>query len=285
MNLLVAYMPRALIDELDRYVQVLVSLAMSPDSGIRKLVCQSFVSLMQNVPERLQSNLQAVVRYMLDRNQDSDPDVALEACEFWSAFCEAELGPEFICVLQEFIPALVPVLLTNMAYEADDEDVLEAEEEERSGGRPESEQDLKPFTNRERVRWTARSQHPGCAHAAPAAQPSEHEAEEEEELGGRDGEFRSWNLRKSSASSLDTLSNCFASELLPVLLPIVDVRSACDPSLLSGQSLILHRRPGCARATGACASPPSWRSAPSRRAAMQGWRGWRLRSPRGCCPC
>ena len=47
--------------------------------------------------------------------------MALESCEFWSAFCEAELGPEFIAVLQEFIPQLVPVLLTNMAYEADDE--------------------------------------------------------------------------------------------------------------------------------------------------------------------
>lgn len=102
-------------------VQLLISLAMNPSADVRKLVCQGLVSLMQTVPERLQPDLQAVVRYMLDRNQDSDSGVALESCEFWSAFCEADLGPEYISVLQEFIPALVPVLLTNMAYEEDDE--------------------------------------------------------------------------------------------------------------------------------------------------------------------
>jgi transportin-1 len=118
--------------------QALIALAMDPSADVRKLVCQGLVALMQTVPERLQPNLQAVVRYMLERNQvrhllrrpaslsltaaqDSDSGVALESCEFWSAFCEAELGPEFITVLQEFIPQLVPVLLTNMAYEADDE--------------------------------------------------------------------------------------------------------------------------------------------------------------------
>jgi len=51
------------------------------------------------------------------------------------------------------------------------------------------------------------------------------------EEGGEDGEddddddeVNAWNLRKSSASSLDVLSTLFPEELLPVLLPIVQVR-------------------------------------------------------------
>ena len=68
-NLLVGYMPAALIPELDRYVQSLVSLALDPNPDIRRLVCQGLVALMQNVPERLHSSLPAVVGYMLERNQ------------------------------------------------------------------------------------------------------------------------------------------------------------------------------------------------------------------------
>jgi transportin-1 len=48
---------------------------------------------------------------------------------------------------------------------------------------------------------------------------------EAEEDAGNDVEVRAWTLRKSSASSLDVLSNCFPDELLPVMLPIVDVRA------------------------------------------------------------
>ena len=50
--------------------------------------------------------------------QSGDEGVALESCEFWSAFCEAavaqpdRLSPD---VLRPFLGRLVPVLLKNMA--------------------------------------------------------------------------------------------------------------------------------------------------------------------------
>ena len=49
--------------------------------------------------------------------QSGDEGVALESCEFWSAFCEAavsqpeRLSPE---VLRPYLGRLVPVLLKNM---------------------------------------------------------------------------------------------------------------------------------------------------------------------------
>ena len=49
--------------------------------------------------------------------QCGDEGVALESCEFWSAFCEASvaqpdrLNPE---ILRPFLGRLVPVLLKNM---------------------------------------------------------------------------------------------------------------------------------------------------------------------------
>ena len=61
--------------------------------------------------------------------QDGDEGVALESCEFWSAFCEASVEPG---VLQPFLGRLIPVLLKNMVYDEYDEEVSEAEAAERS---------------------------------------------------------------------------------------------------------------------------------------------------------
>lgn len=135
--------------------------------------------------------------------------MALEACEFWCALCETELDEGMLAVLRPFIPRLVPVLLTNMAYEPDDDEVIEAEEDELNAGRPDREQDLKPFLN-----------------AGRASGVGSGDAEDDDD---NDEAVQSWTLRKSSASSLDTLSACYPSELLPVLLPIVDVRRGAVP--------------------------------------------------------
>lgn len=52
--------------------------------------------------------------------QESDEGVALESCEFWSAFCEASVEPE---VLRPYLPRLVPALMRNMMYGEFDEEV------------------------------------------------------------------------------------------------------------------------------------------------------------------
>jgi transportin-1 len=49
--------------------------------------------------------------------QSGDEGVALESCEFWSAFCEAAVvEPDRISpdVLRPFLGRLIPVLLKNM---------------------------------------------------------------------------------------------------------------------------------------------------------------------------
>ena len=51
------------------------------------------------------------------RMQSGDEGVALESCEFWSAFCEAAVAePDRISpdVLRPFLGRLIPVLLKNM---------------------------------------------------------------------------------------------------------------------------------------------------------------------------
>lgn len=43
--------------------------------------------------------------------QDEDEGIAVEACEFWTAFCESEMDKD---VLRPFLPRVLPVLLKNM---------------------------------------------------------------------------------------------------------------------------------------------------------------------------
>jgi choline dehydrogenase-like flavoprotein len=60
--------------------------------------------------------------------QHSDEGVALEACEFWAAFCEhiladGDAGALTKEMLRPVLPHLVPLLLKNMVFEEYDDEV------------------------------------------------------------------------------------------------------------------------------------------------------------------
>lgn len=207
LNQLSNVMPPALLDSMDSFLQGLFTLAVDPAPAVRKAVCMGLVTMLMAVPERLQPSLPDLIEYMLKSTQDEDEGIAVEACEFWTAFCESEMDKD---VLRPFLPRVLPVLLKNMAYEEFDEEVQEAEElEERAlaGGAAQADRDdeIKPYI------------HKGAGHGEEAAG----EDEEEDEEG--DGVVH-WNLRRSSAAGLDMLSNHFGDELLPIILPIVQQR-------------------------------------------------------------
>lgn len=86
-------------------------LANDSDNHIRKEVCAGMIRLMVNRPDMLGPFMQDIIKYMLQSTQDSDENVALESCEFWTAFVEAQIAPE---VLRPFLPQLLPILLKNM---------------------------------------------------------------------------------------------------------------------------------------------------------------------------
>ena len=206
-NLVVGYMPSALQLNLDLYLQGLFALAKDADNQVRKHVCNGLVQLMEVQPEKLMPFMKDVIEYMLGSTQESDAGIALESCEFWSAFCEADLPPEEITAqLGGFIPRLIPVLLKNMAYSDDDEEVIAAEMDEEE---EDKESDIRPFI--------AQSSEKSASDVKSSGAEGEGEEEEDEDEG-----YRSWNLRKSSAAGLDVLSNVFGDDLLPIMMPIVE---------------------------------------------------------------
>ncbi|CAN1276351.1 TRN1 [Linum perenne] len=195
-NQYIMLMPAALYASMNQYLQGLFVLANDPSPEVRKLVCAAFVQLIEVRPSFLEPHLKQVMEYILQVNKDGDEEVALEACEFWSAYCDTQLPPEN---LREFLPRLIPVLLSNMVYADDDESLAEAEEEDSL---PDREQDLKP-------RFHASKFH------------GSEDAEDDD-----DDIVNVWNLRKCSAAALDVLSNVFGDEILPSFMPVVQSKLA-----------------------------------------------------------
>ncbi|KAJ0241878.1 Transportin-1 [Hirschfeldia incana] len=193
-NQYVTIMPAVLYNSMDKYLQGLFVLANDPVADVRKLVCAAFVNLTEVLPSSIEPHIRNVMEYMLQVNKDPDQEVALEACEFWSAYCDAQLPPYN---LKELLPRLIPVLLSNMAYADDDESLLDAEEDE---SQPDRDQDLKPRFHTSRLHGS------------------------EDFVDDDDDSFNVWNLRKCSAAAIDVLSNVFGDEILPALMPLIQAK-------------------------------------------------------------
>ncbi|KAH9655100.1 transportin-1 [Citrus sinensis] len=185
---------KALFVSMDQYLQGLFLLSNDPSAEVRKLVCAAFNLLIEVRPSFLEPHLRNLFEYMLQVNKDTDDDVALEACEFWHSYFEAQLPHEN---LKEFLPRLVPVLLSNMIYADDDESLVEAEEDESL---PDRDQDLKPRFHSSRLHG------------------SENPEDDDDDI------VNVWNLRKCSAAALDVLSNVFGDEILPTLMPVIQAK-------------------------------------------------------------
>ncbi|OMO87359.1 CLIP-associated protein [Corchorus capsularis] len=193
-NQFIMLMPTALFLSMDQYLQGLFVLSRDPVAEVRKLVCAALVQLIEVNPSFLEPHLKNVIEFMLQASKDDDDEVALEACEFWSTYCEAELNPE---LLREYLQQLIPVLLSNMVYADDDESLVDAEEDESV---PDRDQDLKPRFHSSRFHGS------------------------EDMKDDDDDSLNVWNLRKCSAAGLDVVSTVYGDEILPTLMPLVQAK-------------------------------------------------------------
>ena len=216
-NLMTPSWPQSHAHLMDAYLRGLFALALDTDGGVRKEVCSGIVSLLYRAPEKLAPNMREVIAYMIERTSDGDEDVALESCEFWAAFCEADLERDTVEVLREFTPKLIPMLLTNMKYAEDDEEVIAAEEDEANAGREDRDQDVRPSFKGQRDRGDGAS-------GGVSGSAADDGDETYYDAGEDDDDDAQWNLRKSSANGLDVMSNVFGDELLGMILPIVEQR-------------------------------------------------------------
>ncbi|TRZ01377.1 hypothetical protein DNTS_034929 [Danionella cerebrum] len=176
---------QALMDNIDPFIESLFALSADEDSEVRKNVCRALVMLLEVRVDRLIPHMRSIVEYMLQRTQDPDENVALEACE------------------------LVPVLVNGMKYSEIDIILLKGDVEEDEAV-PDNEQDIKPRFHKSR---TVTLRHEG--------DEGEEGEDSDDDDDDDDDSLSDWNLRKCSAAALDVLANVFRDELLPHLLPVL----------------------------------------------------------------
>uniref|UniRef100_A0A3P8RH61 Transportin-1 n=1 Tax=Astatotilapia calliptera TaxID=8154 RepID=A0A3P8RH61_ASTCA len=155
--------------------------------------------------QALMLHIDPFIEYMLQRTQDHDENVALEACEFWLTLAEQPVCKEVLC---GHLSQLTPVLVNGMKYSEIDIILLKGDIEEDEAI-PDNEQDIRPRFHRSR---TVAQQHEGDG--------IEDEEDEDDELDD-DDTISDWNLRKCSAAALDVLANVFREDLLMHILPLL----------------------------------------------------------------
>eukprot|EP00984_Skeletonema_dohrnii_P034998 scaffold34593_cov122-Skeletonema_dohrnii-CCMP3373.AAC.5 len=209
LNVFIFPMPGSLVANMDRYLGGLSALASDESAEIRQLVCQGIVSLLSQRAEYIKPHFASIVTFMLTATSDSDPSVALEACDFWLTFAsldEDSYDDEMMGCVAQSLPQLLPVLLKGMVYPPDKiEELLEDNAIDERGG-DDRQQDLAPVFHSAKTKGQYDSD------------------DDDSEGGGSDDEMDDddgeWSLRKCSAASLDSLAGIFgASYVLPPLLP------------------------------------------------------------------
>ena len=223
LNSFIPQKPQALVASLDSILARLFQLANDSSDDVRRNVCRSFVLIVDIRPNIVQPHMGGLVDYMaLQQRNTDDPDLALEAAEFWLAISEND---KMCGTLGPYLHKIVPVLLESMVY--DEEAVMRLEGDGDDAEVDDRAEDIKPHFVRSK---TPRTHTNGQgADAGANGQGSKHvmlsddalsdgEVEEDDDEGGADVEEQ-WNLRKCSAATLDVLASNFHASVFQIALP------------------------------------------------------------------
>ena len=222
-NVFISQKPGALLLLIDEFLLRLFQLAHDPSDDVRRYVCRSFVRLVDVKPEKILPHMEGLVNYMVSQQRNTDdPDLALDAAEFWLAIG----GHKNLCVsLGPHLPIIIPCLLESMVYGEDDiarleGDADDADEEDKA-------EDIKPLFGKSRVARSAPSTQPSATGGdGSVPEPtfnddtlSEGEIEEFADELDDETPGDEWNLRKCSAAALDVLASFFHQPVFDVTLP------------------------------------------------------------------
>ncbi|KAI7864176.1 armadillo-type protein [Spinellus fusiger] len=230
---------QSLMCEMEAYLAGLFATAADPHPKVRVEVCRSFVLLIDARPDKMEPYLPSIIEYMIYSTKDSEDQVVLEACDFWLQFANVQGFGER---LLPYLPQIVPLLLSKMAYSESDLIGLEGDEEDCH--LQDDEKDIKPKFYRHKTvplsKKQASKEGGGGGEHEREEDNEDNEDEDDEDNKSEeredddfdddddedddfdDDEFYSeWTLRKCSAAALDRLSTAYPEDLVKVLLPLV----------------------------------------------------------------
>ena len=224
-NVFLPQKPQALLSLIDPLLSRLFQLAVDPSDDVRRYVCRSFVQLVDVRPDKIIPHMEGLVNYMVSQQRNiDDPELALDAAEFWLSIGEhqdlcASLGP--------YLTKIIPTLLESMVF--GEEDIIRLEGDAEDANEEDKTEDLKPQFAKSKTTRVASNNHyttnglNGSNGAVTSNQDDgalsdgEIEEFEDEEVGGNPED--EWNLRKCSAAALDVLASFFHQPVFDITLP------------------------------------------------------------------
>ncbi|KAL2220641.1 putative importin beta-2 subunit [Thermoascus aurantiacus ATCC 26904] len=211
--------PQALIASLDLFLAQLFRLANDPNTDVRRTVCQSFAQLVDVAPEKLIPHMEGLVNYILmQQHNPEDPELALDAAEFWLVAGEQQKLQE---PLGAHLHKIIPVLLQSMVYDEDDAIRLAGEEDDAD--QEDRAEDLKPQFARSKGARLDTSKTGAGPNAAPNGADdddlSDGEIDDDDSDWGDEDPEDEWTLRKCSAAALDVFANVYHQPVFEIILP------------------------------------------------------------------
>ncbi|KAL1983607.1 hypothetical protein VTN96DRAFT_10186 [Rasamsonia emersonii] len=211
--------PQALISSFDSFMANLFRLANDPNTDVRRTACQAFGQLAEVAPEQLIPHMEDLVNYMIiQQNNGEDPELALDAAEFWLTAGEQQKLQQ---PLGQHIHKIIPLLLKSMVYDEDDAIRLAGEEDDAE--QEDRAEDLKPqFAKSKGARLESKTDGAANGKAANGADEEEDELSEgeiEDESDLDDDPEDEWTLRKCSAAALDIFANVYGRPVFELILP------------------------------------------------------------------
>lgn len=223
-NTFLPQISQSVLASLDAIMERLFHLANDSSDSVRRNVCRSFTQLVDVRPSKLEPHIGGLVDFfVLQQRNTDDPDLALDAAEFWLCVGESRrlcpsLGP--------FLGQIVPVLLESMVY--DEEDILRLEGDADDADQEDRQEDLKPQFATTKTPRMATNGHVGTNGEVTQSSKTNSnttdddlsEGEIEESDDGNPGSLEDrWNLRKCSAAALDVLASHFHGAVFAITLP------------------------------------------------------------------
>jgi len=225
--------PSALLLHFATYLEGLSRLATDPSMEVRKWVCRSINTLLEEHAYCIEPQWASICQFMLQstiqqqNSSDDQIEVATEACEFWLIIGtqhESSMTTEMLMTVEQLLPQLIPVLLHSMIYSQDQRIDLEAQNEIDMEEQANTSQGMKPVFHKTKNKHDSNG--------------GNDDDDDDDDFMDDDNE---WNLRKSAGASLDCLANLYgAGPILPNLLPSVESGlSSADPWVQEASILAL----------------------------------------------
>ncbi|XBW38062.1 hypothetical protein QEN19_003649 [Hanseniaspora menglaensis] len=210
LNCIIPLQTQSLLIHLDELLNQLFSLAMTKeDSLLREQLCICFSTILEFRPDKLATHLSGLVQFMchlIESHKNKDEfaeNAALEASDFLLALSTSSNIPTNL--IEPYLGQMVPVLVSNLVYDQEKIDLVEALNDENDSLIPDKDENIKPTVGVTNI----------------TKKKKNNDGDEDQDADDDEDDDYFWTLRKSCANTLDCLTELFPAQITSLAFPLI----------------------------------------------------------------